>query len=604
MLRRFGVQRGLPYIAAFVAMALVTALYLYFTSQAATETLHQKGVALAKLLSDLEGHTDSGVRTQNFERLFEHQSTDPQFAYGVIENREGWSVTRLVSKRVSEQLPALQMNAQGGWLQNRTIELGGYRVMEYFGTLGGADSQLFRFGFWQPQLGLNSNEARIGATIGLPILLLVPLFMLFHARSSKPLEEIEQKLSALEEGSGSLQEVQITPNGELAHFIERFNGFVEQVQGKLATAEKNNRKLVTQEKFLSYRADRYEAILQAVPDGILIVDEDLKAVFVNQHVEALFRVDRKKILSEQVDAWCRYEPFLNFVHELRRNGQQVPGTVVTMPYPKQASRTLGVSAHPLFFKKSSTSNSGTLILMRDVSEEIAAKQSRVDFVGSLSHEIKAPLNTIGLYAQMLESNGDDPEFLIETHNVITREVERLTRLVHNLLSITQIEMGTFELDSQRVYLADIVRDCIEMLDHGKDQARIEFDTDDKTTPILVDKELLRIAISNLLTNALKYSEDDTQVTVEIEENEDAIILSVRDRGLGISQEDQARIFDKFYRSADEGAQSKAGHGLGLSIAQEIVKLHHGTLTLDSTLGEGSTFTIELWKRTGIAQQAI
>ena len=263
-----------------------------------------------------------------------------------------------------------------------------------------------------------------------------------------------------------------------------------------------------------------------------------------------------------------------------------------------------MSAHPLFFKKAATSNSGLLILMRDVSEEIAAKQSRVDFVGSLSHEIKAPLNTIGLYAQMLESNGDDPEFLIESHNVITREVERLTRLVHNLLSITQIEMGTFELDSQRVYLADIVRDCIEMLDHGGDRARIDFDTDDKTTPIMVDKELLRIAISNLMTNALKYSDENTQVTVEIEENEDAILLSVTDRGLGISAEDQARIFDKFYRSADDQAQAKAGHGLGLSIAQEIVKLHHGSLNLESTLGEGSTFTIELWKRTGIAQQAI
>ena len=442
-----------------------------------------------------------------------------------------------------------------------------------------------------------------GLLIAAPVLLLLPISAWLLHRVLQPMEVVGQTMRELEDGA-SLDELPL-PGGADSHpFVEEFNEFLEQLQGRLDTAEKHKRKLVTQEKFLSYRASRLEAILQAVPDGILIIDEDLKVVFCNQHVEALFRVERKRILGELVQSWCTYTPFLEFVQMLKRSGHQVPGKIEKMPYPNQASRTLGVSAHPLFFKKSATSNSGLLVLLRDVSEEVAAKQSRVDFVGSLSHEIKAPLNTIGLYAQMLESNGDDPEFLIETHNVITREVERLTRLVHNLLSITQIEMGTFELDSQRVYLADIVRDCVEMLDHGGDQERIEFISDDKITPILVDKELLRIAISNLMTNALKYSDEGSKVTVEIDENEDAILLSVTDRGLGISAEDQARIFDKFYRSSDSEAQSKAGHGLGLSIAQEIVKLHHGSLSLESELGEGSRFTIELWKRTGIAQQAI
>ena len=82
------------------------------------------------------------------------------------------------------------------------------------------------------------------------------------------------------------------------------------------------------------------------------------------------------------------------------------------------------------------------------------------------------------------------------------------------------------------------------------------------------------------------------------------MVTIADTGLGIPPDAVNRIFDKFYRSSDDQAQAKAGHGLGLSIAQEIVKLHHGSLNLESTLGEGSTFTIELWKRTGIAQQAI
>jgi len=143
-----------------------------------------------------------------------------------------------------------------------------------------------------------------------------------------------------------------------------------------------------------------------------------------------------------------------------------------------------------------------------------------------------------------------------------------------------------------------------VLDHGEDQARIKVQASDKITPVQVDKELLRVAISNLLTNALKYSDESLPVTVEIEESDDAISLAVTDQGLGISEADQARIFEKFNRSSNPEAKKKAGHGLGLSIASEIVKLHHGTLTVESEIGKGSRFTIELWKRTGIAQRSI
>jgi len=165
-------------------------------------------------------------------------------------------------------------------------------------------------------------------------------------------------------------------------------------------------------------------------------------------------------------------------------------------------------------------------------------------------------------------------------------------------------MGTFEIDAQRVHLVDVVRDCVSVLDHGEDRARIRVQAGDKITPVLVDKELLRVAISNLLTNALKYSDESQPVLVDVEESDDAISLSVTDHGLGISEADQARIFDKFYRSANPEAKKKSGHGLGLSIASEIVKLHHGTITVESEVGKGSRFTIELWKRTGIAQRSI
>ncbi|MEZ5595591.1 MAG: ATP-binding protein [Pseudomonadales bacterium] len=604
MLKFLRLEHSLPYIAAILGMVMVSGLYLYFQQQSSQAGMHQRGIALARLVSQFEGAADAQAESANLARVFEHQLTDPSFAYGVIEGRDGFALTPLVTRTVAEALPSLEA-PDADWLQSRTLSLQSGDVQEYFGPLKGGDrdGRYYRFAYFQPKLGLNSDDMRVGATLGLPIFLLVPLFLFLHARSARPLKVFGERLADVVEGRSKLTHVEIAANGELQEFIERFNLFIDKVQGRITASDRMNRKLLTNEKFLAYRAERFESILQTVPDGILIVDEDLKAVFVNQNFESMFDVSLDQVVSSPLPTWCGHAELVDYVLSLRSGGQTVTNRIVQMPHP-DGRHTLGVSAHPLYFSARQDESSGTLILLRDVSEEIAARQSRVDFVGALSHEIKAPLNTIGLYAQMLETNGEDGEFRIETHNVITREVERLTRLVHNLLSITQIELGTFELDAQRVHLVDVVKDCISIMDHGEDRTRVKLNASDKITPVLVDKELLRVAISNLLTNALKYSDDDKPVEVDIDENDDAITLSVADKGLGISQEDQARIFDKFYRSANPEAKKKAGHGLGLSIASEIVKLHHGTLSVESKLGEGSTFTIELWKRTGIAQRTI
>ena len=317
----------------------------------------------------------------------------------------------------------------------------------------------------------------------------------------------------------------------------------------------------------------------------------------------MFKVSKLEVQSSTVESWCEYEPLNEYVRDLKRKGLQAQTT--QMPAPNAQDRTLGLSAHPLYFTKSPTSNSGVLILLRDISQEVAAKQSRAEFVGSVSHEVKAPLNTIGLYAQMLEDNATDTEFVLEAHNTITQEVERMTRLINNLLSMTQIEMGTFELDAHRTHLEDVVGECVEMLAHGDDQARIQVVTDNGgITPVNVDKELFRVAISNLMTNALKYSPVDQPVQVMLEETDEAISLSVRDHGQGITPEEQKKIFSKFYRSDNATTHSASGHGLGLSITQEIVRLHHGSIRVESTPGLGATFVIELWKRTGVAKQAI
>jgi signal transduction histidine kinase len=124
------------------------------------------------------------------------------------------------------------------------------------------------------------------------------------------------------------------------------------------------------------------------------------------------------------------------------------------------------------------------------------------------------------------------------------------------------------------------------------------------SPVAIDKGLFRIAVNNLLTNAIKYSNPGGRVNFSAVESEEFIRIIVSDEGIGISQEEQQKIFEKFYRSESAAAQDRNGHGLGLALAREIIQLHHGTLSVESTPGEGSEFVIEFRKETGLLKQAV
>ena len=123
-------------------------------------------------------------------------------------------------------------------------------------------------------------------------------------------------------------------------------------------------------------------------------------------------------------------------------------------------------------------------------------------------------------------------------------------------------------------------------------------------PVSVDKDLIRIAITNLLSNAVKYNRDDGTIELKIQETDDAVQIRVADSGIGISDEEAAKIFDKFYRSSDERVQAIGGHGLGLALTKQIIELHHGSLSLDRDRAEGTEFIINLWKEAISVRQAI
>ena len=257
----------------------------------------------------------------------------------------------------------------------------------------------------------------------------------------------------------------------------------------------------------------------------------------------------------------------------------------------------------MFSPNDADSICGTLVVFKDKTSEILANQARDQFINHVAHELKSPLNVVQMYAESLLDPEIDVDQRITNINVINDEIERLNNLIFNLLNISKIEAGSIALDLQRVKLSEFLTDTFDSVARSGNTKEIQFDLDlPRHLPdIQFDKNLLRIAINNLLTNAVKYNTLRGKVSLAVEETEDNIILTISDSGIGIAEKDQNHIFEKFYRSDDDNVTQISGHGLGLALAKEIVGLHQGKLTMQSTVGAGSVFTLELKKTTSFLQ---
>jgi len=248
-----------------------------------------------------------------------------------------------------------------------------------------------------------------------------------------------------------------------------------------------------------------------------------------------------------------------------------------------------------------------MVVIRDATEEQIARQNRSEFIAQIAHELKTPLNVLAMYSEMLlGEEGNSEQFRIEAVNTIYDETERLSTLINNMLAISKFEMGNMQLSRQRVRIGELLQDILKNLSHSDrgHQLKFELDVSHEMSAIYVDKDLLRIAINNLLTNAIKYNKTDGKVILKAREYDDVIEISVQDTGIGIKEDEIPRVFDKFYRSDDEQIRAQTGHGLGLSLVQQIVYIHHGKIKVDSEFGKGTTFSIQLDKDVAMQQLGV
>lgn len=239
---------------------------------------------------------------------------------------------------------------------------------------------------------------------------------------------------------------------------------------------------------------------------------------------------------------------------------------------------------------------GGAITLRIVRREMEIARLRADFVSTVSHEFRSPLTGIRQLAEMLlDGRTTDREKQRGYFRMIVEESDRLTRLVENILDFSRMEEGRreykFEPLNPTPWLRKLVADFkSEIAANG---VAIEANIPDGLPPISADGQALGSAVRNLLDNAVKYSPGERTVWLDAEAEAGAIRIAVRDRGVGISEQDQKHVFDRFFRAEGDISKRVKGAGLGLSLVKHIVTAHGGTVECRSRVGEGSTFTIRL-----------
>jgi signal transduction histidine kinase len=255
-----------------------------------------------------------------------------------------------------------------------------------------------------------------------------------------------------------------------------------------------------------------------------------------------------------------------------------------------------IKASPIFLDNEII---GTVEVFRDITHEIEIDQAKSEFVSLASHQLRTPLGITKWYLEVLQKHNyinSAPKTIRDYFNQLIKSNERVLSLVSELLSVSRIEEGRVKNDPKPINIGEKVYDIVSEIQPLAQNKNIELRTElkqAKMPDMFIDPLRFHEVIENLLTNAIEYTPSSGKVYVIIDKSDDAVLISVKDTGVGISKEDQNKLFTKFFRSQNATERNPEGSGLGLYVAKSYVEGWGGKISVESRKGKGTTFLISL-----------
>ena len=383
-----------------------------------------------------------------------------------------------------------------------------------------------------------------------------------------PIQEVTNKAALLAEGNFD-QKIEVKSKDEVGKLTEMFNF--------LAGRLKETLEQISEEK------NKMEAIFKNMADGVIALDKEGEVIYVNPAAFKLLEVEEGnsyRVLGKKL----KEELKIDIKEEIKSQKDFMA---------KINDSILKVIIAPM---KREEKTAGFILILHDITKEQKLEEMRREFVANVSHELRTPLTTIKSYTEtLLDGALNDEEVSMQFLNVINEETDRMTRIVNDLLELSRLDNKEARFNKKPINLSKVLAAAVsKMKVNAKKKGITICENVKEDLPLCyADADKMEQVFQNILSNAIKYTPEGGNITVNLWSESNFVITSIKDTGIGIPREDLPRIFERFYRVDKTRSREFGGTGLGLSIAKEIVKAHEGEIEIKSELGKGTEVTVKI-----------
>lgn len=342
--------------------------------------------------------------------------------------------------------------------------------------------------------------------------------------------------------------------------------------------------------------DKVVAIMNNLADGIILLDHNGRVVLMNPYAQRLLHVHtrqyaNKLLQSSQFPKSLR--PLVDFIQRATRE-PVYESTELTLEEDRE--HTI-IQATALQVTDSDNTNIGSLVILRNITKEKDLDQMKSDFISVAAHQLRTPLATLKWLFKLL-LDGDGGALTDKQMDLIAKGYQRndeVIEIVNNLLDVSEIEGGRLPFTFTETTLTDILKQVVDasQVHAQRKQVTVTLKQLHDLPPLKIDRQKIKMAVQNLIDNAVKYSNSNNAVTVEYSIDNDEVVVQIVDQGIGMSEETKDKLFTKFFRGREAVSKDPSGSGLGLYIVRNIIVKHGGSIDFTSQLGKGTTFTIRL-----------
>ncbi|HTK80997.1 MAG TPA: ATP-binding protein [Bacteroidota bacterium] len=429
-----------------------------------------------------------------------------------------------------------------------------------------------------------SDEAIIAVLFAslLAIGLSVVTMVQFTQRIIKPAEQLTETVNQIGRGRLDLK-TDIKTNDEVGELSREFNKMTERLR---QYEELNIEKILAEEK-------KSETIVESISDAIIVCDSESNIQVINRSAETLFGISEHRAVGRSVNECLSDDRLL----QIFRNPADL--SLINQPYLQFQFQNRQVYLRPRvsIIPSMHGERNGVVLVLQDVTQYKELDKLKSDFMAAVSHEFRTPLTSINMGVDLLRQQllGPLTKAQEDLLNSAKQDCDRLTKLIRELLQLSKLESGKIELREDVVDLVKVVESALQplQLPFQEKGVTLKLTMRSQLPPLIGDEQQYSWVISNLVNNALKYTNEGGTVEIRAAQDGENILLQVKDTGRGIPKEYLNKIFDKFVQVKQSLNATPGSVGLGLAIAKEIVEMYGGKIWVESEVGKGTTFSFKL-----------